>query len=1088
MFHVRPNLAVLLAFLALLAVASRAPGQDQEQKSDVRKALTYFANAADYQNGGAFELAADQWEKFVHEFPNDSQASTAWHHLGICNLQRKEPNLNRAIEAFREALKDEKNDLREESFINLGWALFTHASKSQVNSEKQRKDLSEARRYFSKVIEDYADGAYLDQAVFYSGEAEHLLGNHRQAIGYFKQFLANKKLNHSTLRPEALYGLAVALEQERQTPEALQRFQEFINEYGTHRLANEVRLRYAELLVADGKLSEAEKVLTGSSTQSDAPLADLTLMRQGAIASQLGNSDHAAAFYRKLIAEFPTSTQASNARFLLGHIDLQAGRSDQAIAYFREVVQSDSPASADAAHSLAKVLVQQNRNAEAIEVLQAAVERFKEGPALLELQMDLADVFSKIPDRNDDARKIYEQIANGSPDSSQAPQAVYNLAFNELETGRYREAQQWAERFLTRYPSDPLRSDVAYVAAESLLKQGQHTGAAEALGKLIETDRTNANSDLWKLRQGMALYLAGDYELAAQNTEKLIGQLSESVQKAEAQFIAGASHLYQEHLDSAIRFLEASYATDIQWSSADEVLLLLGEAYQRQNKSSDARRALMRLLDEHPSSRLEVQAQYKLAQLAAAEGEYPDAVKRYRALTDNPNASSFHNFALYGIVWCLMQQDQYAQAFEELQPLLKKDLRDSIGSEALLAEGVCLRNLDKPEAAEDAFRRFLDRKPSGISLANGLYELSLTLSSLKKPSQASAAQERIINEVPNYPAMDQVLFELGWNLIDQGKNAEATEAFSRLIHNHPSSSLAAEARLMIAQHQYDNGNYQAAIENYSAVAKLTNDDALHEKALHKLGWSQFQLLQYEAAAKVFEQQVARFASGPLAVDGLFMQAECDFKLERFDTAFEQYERAREALEQSTDQDSISAQVRTLIYLHAGQCLRELERWDECEQWLRIVIEKHSSSPYLPTALYELGNCKQNQAKIDEAIVHYTEAADNYRNEAAARSRFMLGEIYFARKDFAKAIPEFQRVMYGFGRDKAPEDIQKWQAKSAFEAARCSEALIQSLSGSARKKVVETTIEFYEYVLDKRDSSAELASQAQARLGELQKLR
>jgi tetratricopeptide (TPR) repeat protein len=168
-------------------------------------------------------------------------------------------------------------------------------------------------------------------------------------------------------------------------------------------------------------------------------------------------------------------------------------------------------------------------------------------------------------------------------------------------------------------------------------------------------------------------------------------------------------------------------------------------------------------------------------------------------------------------------------------------------------------------------------------------------------------------------------------------------------------------------------------------------------------------------------------------------------------------------------------------------LRELKRWNESEQWLIHVIQNYSDSPYLPTALYELGFCKQNQGKTNDAITHYSEVASNYRNEVAARARFMLGEVYFSQKDFAKAIPEFQRVMYGYGGEKAPEDIKNWQAKSAFEAARCSEVLVNNLSGADKKKVVGTAIEFYEFVVEKH-AKHELAAQAQNRLGELQKLR
>ena len=619
------------------------------------------------------------------------------------------------------------------------------------------------------------------------------------------------------------------------------------------------------------------------------------------------------------------------------------------------------------------------------------------------------------------------------------------------------------------------------------MRQGHHAAAAQAFQRLIDSDVDHGDRQQWKLRLGMAYYLAGQYQQSAAGMESLVASLTDPRQRAEAYFIAGASALYQELLDQAIEQLESSLLSSSEWDNADEVLLLLGEAYQRNQDSPAARQTYARLLRQYPQSRLRGQTQYKLAQLAAAEGEYTDAVQRYQAIAADPELSSYHNFANYGVAWCLMQLDRYADAHQALQAVLAKNLTDLLGGEALLAEGVCLRRLDRPAEAVASLRKFLERNPQGTPLANGLYELGLAYTQQRQFESANEMFERVLNEVPDYPVSDQVLFEWAWNLLDQDHAEAAVEKFTLLIDQFPGSAHAGEANYLIAQQLYDHGRYPQAIPVYQRAVELARDPELEEKSRYKLGWAQFQAGQLDAAAQSFAAQVDRFPEGRLAVDGIFMQAECDFKQDRFEEAMLGFRRARQSFEALSDKEHVAPQVRTLIYLHGGQSLRELRQWDECEQWLDVVLKQNSDSPYLPVALYELGHCKQNQGKLDEAITHYAEVANNYRNEVAARARFMLGEIYFSRKDFVKAIPEFQRVMYGFGGEKAPVEIKNWQARSAFEAARCSEVLLQNLSGLARQKVVDTTIEFYEFLLEKH-ASHELASQAQSRLGELQKLR
>lgn len=94
---------------------------------------------------------------------------------------------------------------------------------------------------------------------------------------------------------------------------------------------------------------------------------------------------------------------------------------------------------------------------------------------------------------------------------------------------------------------------------------------------------------------------------------------------------------------------------------------------------------------------------------------------------------------------------------------------------------------------------------------------------------------------------------------------------------------------------------------------------------------------------------------------------------------------------------------------------------------------------------------------------------------------MMGEIHFAAKTFDKALPEFQRVMYGFGAEQAPAEIKNWQAKSGFEAGRCAELLATTATTDAgRNKALGFARQFYQYVVQKH-ADHELAAKAQRQL-------
>ena len=124
-------------------------------------------------------------------------------------------------------------------------------------------------------------------------------------------------------------------------------------------------------------------------------------------------------------------------------------------------------------------------------------------------------------------------------------------------------------------------------------------------------------------------------------------------------------------------------------------------------------------------------------------------------------------------------------------------------------------------------------------------------------------------------------------------------------------------------------------------------------------------------------------------------------------------------------------------------------------------------------------------KNDEAVKLYLEVAEDQRNELGARSRFMIGEVYFADRNFAKAISEFQKVMYGYGGTQAPDDIKNWQARSAFEAGRCSEVVISDLSGERRRKAADNAKKFYQFIVENHPQHS-LAKQAAEQIETLSK--
>ena len=77
------------AFCGAIGVGALAPAQEPARPANPAASRQYAAAAA-LQNREQYELAAEEWAKFLEKFAADARADRAQHYLGICNLKLKQ--------------------------------------------------------------------------------------------------------------------------------------------------------------------------------------------------------------------------------------------------------------------------------------------------------------------------------------------------------------------------------------------------------------------------------------------------------------------------------------------------------------------------------------------------------------------------------------------------------------------------------------------------------------------------------------------------------------------------------------------------------------------------------------------------------------------------------------------------------------------------------------------------------------------------------------------------------------------------------------------------------------------------------------
>jgi len=1070
--------AILCGLLgdSCLVAAQQADPKKEGAKKSSDKARNAYSDAAEFQNKKLYDVAIEDWQRFLTKFPEDPLASKAQHYLGICHLELKE--FAKAADAFALVLKNHPDfENLEQTYLNLGWCQYSLAL-AEKKADQRSKLFQQAADRFQDQVKKYPAGKLADQALFFRGESLYHTGQKNLAATAYAALVKNHL--KSKLRSDGLYSLGVAREELDQFAEAGEAYDLFLVDYKEHDLVNEVRMRKAETVLQGGKFQEAAKLFAEVAAIEKFESADYALYRQAFCLTSLKQLAEAGKLYASLVESYPKSKFSDGATLSAGRCFYRAQQFTAAKTWFSKVLPKGGDPAIEATHWLARIHLGRGAAAEALALVEKKLPTAAKSRFYVNLKMDQADAYYELPEKRAAALAAYVAIANDHPDSPQASQALYNGAFTALDLKQYQPALDHAASFHKKFPEDTLLADVKYISAEAQLQLRQLPAAEKQYRELVAGYAQHREILVWKLRLAVVLYAQQKYPQTADWTEKLVGQLKQPAAVAEAQFLLGASQFSQDKYPAAITALQAALAADASWRQADETLLFLSRAQHKAQQLPAATGTVQKLIKDFPKSRVLDQAHYRLGEYFYAADQYPQAIEEYQRVISEWPKSVFVPYALYGHGWSHLKARQFDPAVKSFSSLVDGYAKHQLVAPGLLGRAMCYRQAKKYQQAIDDVVAFLELNPSETEKLDGFYERGLAEVALKQHVAATKSFEALLAAKADFANTDTVLYELAWAYRSLEKIDQSTDIFNRLAKEYPNSSFIADTCFRLGEDQYQQKKYAAAIVQYQKAIGQKPTGELQENLLHKLGWAYYQQKKFTEALAQFNEQLKRSPQGHLFHDGTFMQAESLFKLKK-------YEEALPAFEKLLDVELSSPLFQVLARLHAGQSAGQLKRWQESLAILETIPKEFAKSSYLSETYYEIGWAQHQLKKFDLAMKAYEEAATESRIAVGARARFMMGEVEFEQKKFAQAIRHFQRVMYGFGGAEAVADVKAWQSQAALEAGLCCEVQIQeSKTAAEKKRWITDARKYYNYVLQSHPASRDVA-RAKKRLEALSSL-
>lgn len=1053
-----------LGIACLLPATSAVYAQKNAEKSAIKKTISEkpspgqstYNDAANIQNNGEYALAATEWRKFLKKYPNDKLAPQARHYLGVCLLQQG--NYDDAGKVFEQVVRDHKDfEFVDESHLNLGWCRYSAA----VGGGPDKFPLAE--KTLREFLGQHKDSELRDQALFYLGECLYLQGNREEAVATYQQLV--DKHADSKLRADGLYALGVAQQEQQQYKPAINTYDQFVDGFPDHELATEVRMRKGESLIKIEDYADAEKVFANVSKDREFVDYNHSLFRHAYCVLKQNRYSDAGQLYSQIPSQLTDKKFAAAANVSAGRAFFKAGDSAQAKASLQKAT-SDVTAGSEAAHWLCRIAIKDKEIDNARRIAESAISRAKPKDTFLpSLKLDLADALYETQNGKTQALASYLDIANRFASTDTAKQSLYNAAYAAMELEKYPDAIRYAKEFETKFSNHRLTPDVRYVAAESHLLDGKHGAAEQAYAALVRDFPKHKQNGLWRLRYAAALQVQDKHDETIRLAESQLSVLKDPKQIAEAHYLIGYSQSKLGKNADAQTAYEASLRASTNWRRADDAVLQLSQVLTALGKKDDAKEVFNRYKTSIEQSDRPDAIRYQLAETNYESSNYQAAFNAYASLLKQWPKSEFAPSALFGKAWSQFKLGSPAESVVTFTQLIDGYSDHELIPRSYRARAMCRQLSGDAKGGIGDVASYLATSPPTEDRAEAYYVRGLCETALKQPAAARESFEMVLAKYPNYNRRDRVLYELAWMHKSAKESDQAFAKFKEIVNNHPASRLSSEAYYHMGEYSYNKKEFPAAIESYSASIASRPTDEIGERAFYKRGWSEYQQKSFASALGSFRSQVQRYENGKLQADGQFMVGECLFALQKYEETI--------AAVRNIDFARLSEQSRVLAKLHAGQSAVQLKQWQTAVDLLEPVVAENQTSSLAGKAAFELGRAYQGLDRTDKAESFYKQAAEKSRNSTGARSQFMLGELYFARKDFEPALQEFQRVMYGFGGDKAPASVKPWQARSGIEAGRVAAVLAgQSKDKAQRADYVTRARKYFEYVTEQHAGTAE----------------
>ncbi|MCR5714776.1 MAG: tetratricopeptide repeat protein [Bacteroidales bacterium] len=471
------------------------------------------------------------------------------------------------------------------------------------------------------------DSRLASQACFWMAETLAADGNPKEAVTYYKRFLADDSVRDLQEYPYASYGLGYSYFAMNAYDAAATWFNQFAAAIPADEPAwGDARNRIGDCLFMRKEYLQAIAAYREVSEKRMAD-ADYALFQQGFCQGLLGNHQSKIATLGRLLADYPDSDYADDALYETGRACMAGQRMAEAITWYEKVI-SDYPNSSYVSKALSQLgLACYNRNdaESAMKYYKRVVDEFPNSPEARSALIGIRTIYMDREDADsyfEYARSLEHQQVNLTV--TEQDSLTYSVAERMYMDGRTEAAREALGRYLERWPEGAFALSAHYYLGSCCRQAGDLEAAVQHYRRVADAPRSlyseQAVSELAQL-----LYEQNNDEEALKYYTQLsaLAELPENMTAARLGILRTEFRLkhYEEVLRAADAVTAMQKATPAQ---VREARFKAASSHLAQ-KDTTAALALFRRLSEEALSAEGAEANFRTVDLLYATKKYKDA-------------------------------------------------------------------------------------------------------------------------------------------------------------------------------------------------------------------------------------------------------------------------------------------------------------------------------------------------------------------------------------------------------------------------------------------------------------------------------